>query len=138
MDRRAIAAILISLTVVAGCAQPDTGSTSPGPTGTPGTAIPTSPSPGGHPVPSPSPSSPPPPATTLTLTGLVGEGVSSGCLTFDADAGGRWTLAGKVRGLRAGDRIRVSGYRGAGLASHCQQGPIYVITEVVTLTPRSR
>jgi hypothetical protein len=133
MDRRAIAAILISLTVVAGCAQPDRSSTSPGPSGTPGTPIPTSPSPSGPPVPSPSP-----PATALTLTGLVGEGVGPGCLTFDADAGGRWTLAGKVQGLRAGDRIRVQGYRGTGLASHCQQGPIYVITEVVTLTPRSR
>ncbi|MDQ1657152.1 MAG: hypothetical protein QOD41_2235 [Cryptosporangiaceae bacterium] len=131
-------AIAVLLAALAGCGQGGTGS--PGPSGTaspPGSASPTpvQPSPGQASPGAPSPGAPSPgasPGGPAILTGTTEEGVSPGCLILSSDSGGKWTLTGKVAGLRAGARIAVAGHEGLNMASHCQQGRIFVVTSVKT------
>jgi hypothetical protein len=142
MERRPLvtgSAIAVLLTALAGCGQGGTGS--PGPSGTdspPGTATPSpsQPSPGQPAPASPSPGAPSPgapsPGGPAVLTGTTEEGVSPGCLILSSASGGKWTLTGKVTGLRPGTRIAVAGHEGINLRSHCQQGRIFVVTSVKT------
>jgi hypothetical protein len=66
------------------------------------------------------------------LTGTTEEGVSPGCLILSSDSGEKWTLTGKVAGLRTSTRIAVAGHEGLNMKSHCQQGRIFVVTSVKT------
>ncbi|KGN31734.1 hypothetical protein N802_03215 [Knoellia sinensis KCTC 19936] len=69
------------------------------------------------------------------LTGHLVEGVEGGCLVVVTDAGATFTLAGRASADLAGrsGRIMVRGRLDPEMLSHCMQGPVFVVTEVLEL-----
>jgi hypothetical protein len=120
----AAAGLLCAVLALAGCAASRAGS---------GTGAESSP------VPTPAGSSPsagasvPPSATSLVLTGQVEQGVEAGCLILK-DAGKSYELmGGDPAVVKAGARVRVTGYVAVGVMSHCMQGQPFRVTEAHAL-----
>ncbi|MET0929308.1 MAG: hypothetical protein ABWX74_07305 [Aeromicrobium sp.] len=67
-----------------------------------------------------------------TLTGVVSDGVESGCLMLTTTSGqrGLWQLVGSTADVRAGDRVTVRGSPAPDLATRCQQGTPFVVEAV--------
>jgi hypothetical protein len=124
--RRLLLGALLAL-VLAGCAdtpdspEPTTGTPSPtGPAETP--ALPTEP-----PVlPSETPRGP-----ELTLTGEVAEGVEANCLVLQTDTGEYLLIGEATQDLPIGETVTVRGQPQPGMATTCQQGTPFEVTEVV-------
>jgi len=70
-----------------------------------------------------------------TLTGHLVEGVESGCIVLRTADGNSFTLVGPAaRALGsagAGGELTVRGRVEPEMLSHCMQGPVFVVTEVV-------
>lgn len=66
------------------------------------------------------------------LTGRLIEAVESGCVILRTDDGHTFTLVGRPTAGIAGTSgvVRVRGRVDTELLSHCQQGPVFVVTEV--------
>ncbi len=104
---------------------------SPGPTptgGEPGTSAPTT-SPPADPDPTLTAK---PPGGSQQLTGRVEGGVEARCLVLSVSGGQSYVLTGSVAGLEPGDRVTVKGRSDPGAATTCQQGPVFVVAEIVT------
>jgi hypothetical protein len=69
----------------------------------------------------------------VTLTGRLVEAVESGCVVLRTDDGHTFTLVGPpvagLVGVVGGLRLR--GHVETELLSHCMQGPVFVVTEVL-------
>lgn len=76
-----------------------------------------------------------PTGTPTTLTGEVGDGVEAGCTILRTHDGHVYTLTGAVEGLASAGPVTVRGRVDPELASHCMQGPVFVVSEVVSPTP---
>ena len=67
---------------------------------------------------------------TVRVTGVItDEGVE--CVVLRGDDGRLYTLAGRVRGLEPGDRVRVIGRRAG--ASFCMQGTTIEVRRIVAV-----
>lgn len=132
--RRLFLGALLAL-ALAGCTggpgspSPTTGTPSP-PTGTPSPTGPAE-------IPS-LPASPPPllPSETprgpeLTLTGEVVEGVELNCRVLQTDTGEYLLIGEAARELPLGETVTVRGQPQPGLATTCQQGTPFQVTEVL-------
>ena len=124
--RRLLLGALLAV-ALAGCAdtpgspEPTTGT--PSPTGTP--TLPTLPT--EPPVlPSETPRGP-----ELTLTGEVVEGVEAGCLVLQTDTGEYLLIGETAQELPFGETVTVRGQPQPGMATTCQQGTPFEVTEVV-------
>jgi hypothetical protein len=129
----ALAALLTGV-LLAGCAG-DAGDDqqSPSPS-TPAAPSPSLPPPALPTLPSvPPPVSPPPTSRTgeVTLTGEVVEGVEAGCLLLETTAGQYLLFGEPVEQLRGGAAVTVRGTVHPEMASTCQQGTPFEVTEVV-------
>lgn len=125
----ALAALTLAAVTLAACAdQP--GDPEPTPP-----AIPVSPSPSPS-LPSPEPPVPPVPSTPpvgtglTTLTGEVTEGVEAGCMLLRTSSGD-YLLLGETDELRYGQTATVRGRAQPDLATICQQGTPFQVTEVL-------
>jgi hypothetical protein len=77
------------------------------------------------------PTTPTPKATRLT--GRVAEGVEAGCVVLRTEAGAVYTLVGDLSSLADGaEVVTLEGRLDPELLSHCQQGPVFVVTAVVS------
>lgn len=133
-SRFGVAAVLLLL-VVAGCGQ-DTAPPGESPTD----GIPTVSEPTMSPTPSeslpsitrPTPKTPPT-QPEITVRGEVSDGVEAGCLVFRPEerAGETWELSGELDGVSADRTVTLRGHLAPDMASICQQGPIFVVAEVV-------
>ena len=145
MRTRSVTVLLVAALsgLLAACAgQPGGSESDPTATELPATGTP-EPSltlPGTPPVPPPvsppvSPPVVPPPSTgkpgLVTLTGEVYAGVEMGCLLL-ATGSGDYLLIGSAAGpLRSGETVTVRGQIRADLATTCQQGTPFEVSEVV-------
>lgn len=109
----------------------------PTPTGSPGTPTP-SPSPPGSPTPpgaSPPVIVPPPPSSDrpglTTLTGQVFAGVEAGCVLLSTSSGDYLLIGEAASQISMGDNVTVRGQVRADLATTCQQGTPFEVSEVV-------
>lgn len=122
-------AVLLTGALLAGCAG-DSGDAEPTPS--PSTEAPgATPSPT---LPSPVPPVSPPPTSRpgeVTLTGEVIEGVEAGCLLLQTDAGEYLLFGEPVENLRTGGTVTVRGQMRPDMASTCQQGTPFEVTEVL-------
>lgn len=73
-----------------------------------------------------------PPSGTQRLSGVVERGVEARCLLLSVGDGQVVVLTGTVAGLEPGDRVTVRGRSDPGAATTCQQGPVFVVAEIVT------
>lgn len=80
----------------------------------------------------PTPSNPPANAKPIRLTGRIAEGVEAGCTVLRTDQGATYTLVGEVTGLEAAATVTVLGSVDPERVSVCQQGPVFVVSAVVT------
>jgi hypothetical protein len=124
--RRLLLGALLA-TVLAGCAggpgspSPTTGTPPPtGPVGTP--TLPASP----PLLPTETPRGP-----ELTLTGEVVEGVEANCLVLETDTGSYLLIGEAAQDLPLGETITIRGQPQPGLATTCQQGTPFQVTEVL-------
>ena len=102
-----LAAVALTVLLLAGCASDDGG-------GGPPAAAPT-----------PTPSAPvtSAPAGKVQVTGRIEAGVEAGCKLLVADGGGGYLLLGGPSGvLKEGARVQVEGTVEAGMITTCQQG----------------
>ena len=83
-------------------------------------------------APPPRPTAPEPTTAGTTITGVVGDGVETGCLTLTTTGSTRttWLLVGQTAGVTAGDRVTVRGSPAPDLATRCQQGTPFVVETV--------
>lgn len=82
----------------------------------------------------PTPTAPPGGGSPMTLRGTVSEGVEAGCLVFTAENGGTdvtWTLLGETSDLRPGATVTLRGTPRSDMATICQQGQPFWVTEVL-------
>ena len=72
-------------------------------------------------------------AQDRTLTGRLVEGVETGCIVLRTEAGDTFTLVGStIRALGAtGGELKVRGRLEPDMVSHCMQGPVFVVAEVI-------
>lgn len=72
-------------------------------------------------------------AQDRTLTGRLVEGVEGGCVVLRTDDGRSFTLVGRpARGLAGtGGELKVRGRLEPDMVSHCMQGPVFVVAEVI-------
>lgn len=77
------------------------------------------------------PGTPRPPVKETTVVGDVVEGVEAGCYVLRV-AGGKELLliGGNIQRLRAAGRVRVTGRAEPGLATTCQQGVPFIVSDV--------
>lgn len=128
-----LAAALVAVSLVACADQP--GDPEPTPPGSPGSPSP-SPSPSPSLPPSPEPPVPPVPSTPpvgtglTTLTGEVTEGVEASCMLLRTSSGD-YLLLGETDELRYGQTATVRGRVQPDLATICQQGTPFQVTEVL-------
>lgn len=73
-----------------------------------------------------------PPAGSQQLVGRIEPGVEARCLVLTDTGGQSYVLTGSVAGLEPGDRVTVKGRSDPGAATTCQQGPVFVVAEIVT------
>jgi hypothetical protein len=67
----------------------------------------------------------------VTLTGLVEEGVETGCLVItDEQSGDVYNVTGADLPERVGQRLTVTGTVDPDMMSYCQQGTIVLVEEV--------
>lgn len=68
-----------------------------------------------------------------TLTGRLVEGVESGCVGLRTADGRSFTLVGRALASLGGSagELTVRGRLEPEMLSHCMQGPVFVVTEVV-------
>jgi hypothetical protein len=66
----------------------------------------------------------------MTITGQVVEGVESGCLVMQSGGTTYQLIGGDKQVLRAGSSVVVRGRPNPGLATICQQGTPFEVTEV--------
>lgn len=109
-----------SLDPTPGRGEPSTGGPS---TGGPGTSPPANPDPT---------LTAKPPGSSQQLTGRIESGVEARCLVLSVSGGPSYVLTGSVAGLEPGDRVTVKGRSDPGAATTCQQGPVFVVAEIVT------
>lgn len=144
MRTRSVLVLVVAALVglLAACAGQSGSETTP--TGTPatGTPAPSPTLPGSPPVLPTSPPAPPvsPPVVTppptgkpglVTLTGEVFAGVEMGCQLLATGSGDYLLIGSAAEPLRSGDTVTVRGYVRANLATTCQQGTPFEVTEVV-------
>lgn len=72
-----------------------------------------------------------PPAASQQLDGRIESGVETRCLVLTVEGGQSYVLTGSVAGLEPGDRVTVKGRSDPGAATTCQQGPVFVVAEIV-------
>lgn len=132
----ALAALLAGV-LLAGCAG-DAGDDQPPSPSTPATPSPSLPPPVLPTLPSiPPPVTPPvtPPPTgrtgEVTLTGEVVDGVEAGCLLLQTTAGEYLLFGEPVEQLSSGATVTVRGTVHPEMASTCQQGTPFEVTEVL-------
>lgn len=81
----------------------------------------------------PSTSGPPAGTKVITLNGTVHRGAGPGCMILSTSSG-QYELVGAdqkaLRALKAGGKVKVSGYREHGMMSHCMQGPMIKVVSV--------
>lgn len=70
-------------------------------------------------------------AKTMRLTGRVAEGVEAGCTVLRTEAGATYTLVGELGSVSAGTDVTLRGRVDPDRVSTCQQGPVFVVEEVV-------
>ena len=115
----AAAGLFCAVLALAGCAASWAGS---------GAGSPATPTPAGS-----SGASLPASANPLVLNGQVEPGVEAGCLILK-DAGKSYELmGGDPAVVKAGARVRVTGYVAVGVMSHCMQGQPFRVTEAHAL-----
>ncbi len=105
------------------------------PTPAPSTEAPDTSTPGAGPSADPDPDptlTGKPPGGSQQLTGRVESGVEARCLVLTVGGGSSYVLTGTVAGLEPGDRVTVKGRADPGAATTCQQGPVFVVAEIVT------
>ncbi|MGA8044708.1 MAG: hypothetical protein WCA30_00420 [Dermatophilaceae bacterium] len=67
----------------------------------------------------------------VTVTGLLEEGVESGCVVITDDQSGQvYTVTGTDLPERLGERVTVTGTVDPDMVSYCQQGAILLVDEV--------
>ena len=144
MRTRRVLLALASVTAVTLGACAD-GSTDPGQTPSPSPALPTtpllptgSPAPGTppptFPVPVPTPPQPAPTDRTglATISGEVYAGVEPNCVLLRTAEGADYLLFGPAAGqVDIGDSVTLRGYPRPDMATTCQQGVAFEVTEVV-------
>ncbi len=65
------------------------------------------------------------------LTGRIVEGVEAGCVVLRSTDGGTYTLVGNLSSVPTdADVVVLEGRLDPELLSHCQQGPVFVVTSV--------
>lgn len=67
----------------------------------------------------------------VTVTGVLEEGVESGCVVLtDEESGQVYTVTGRGLPERIGQRVTVTGTVDPDMVSYCQQGAILLVDEV--------
>lgn len=114
---------MVALFLLGACAD-ENGEPSQPPTATPPTAPPTTP-PGSPPT-----VTPPPGETIQTVSGEVYAGVEAGCQLIHTGSAD-YLLIWRDGQFRSGETVTVRGYPDSDLATTCQQGTPFIVTEVV-------
>lgn len=119
-DRRLgiVAAATLLAIGLTGCGSDETppaATTDPAPTtGTPTTSAPTS-------------------DASRRLTGVISRAPEERCTVLaTGGAPAAWVLIGAVSSVQDGDRVTVVGREDPGATTRCQQGPVFVVAEVVS------
>ncbi|KAB7743973.1 hypothetical protein GA707_10925 [Nostocoides sp. F2B08] len=73
----------------------------------------------------------------VTVTGVLEEGVESGCVVItDVESGQVYTVTGTGLPERLGERVTVTGTVDPDMVSYCQQGAIILVDEVTPAPPQ--